>query len=408
MLAGWLQVTVELNPGSGTEFKVIPICVVLICLVRTVHHGAHGASTQKRASCMQKQITSISKGAAMENNAGALTLRCLLTRMALVVTTLVIGAGLFACDRTEPKPAGPPEKITIAYATLLEAALAQVAQTRDYYRAEGLEAAARLHPYGKLALEELLAGKADFATVAETPVMFAIMKGEKIAIIATIHDSGVSHAIMARKDRGILVPGDLKGKRIAATLGTTSDFFLDALLGINRIAREDVEIVNIEAQEIPDALTRGDIDAVSAFNPYKAWGQKKWGDRVVTFEDKDIYRLTFNVVATQEFIRNNPDTVKKMLRALVKAEESVRRNPAEAQQIASDFNRIEIDMVRDLWSGINFNVTLDQSLILALEDESRWAINSGLTEAKKVPNYLDYIYIDGLKSVKPDAIRILK
>jgi len=238
--------------------------------------------------------------------------------------------------------------------------------------------------------------------------MLAIMKGEKIAIIATIHDSGVSHAIIARKDRGILSPQDLKGKKIAVTLGTTSDFFLDALLSINRISREEVEVVNMEAQEIPEAFTRDDIDAVSAFNPYKALGQKKWGDRVVTFEDKDIYRWTLNVVATQEFIRNNPDTVKKMLRALVKSEEFVRGNPAEAQKISSDFNKLDIDMVHDIWTGINFNVTLDQTLILALEDESRWAINNGLIEARKVPNYLDSIYLDGLKSVKPDAVRILK
>lgn len=344
----------------------------------------------------------------MKSMGRALTHRRLLPRTVLVVTTLAIGACLCACDRPEPKPAGPHQKITIAYATLLEAALAQVAQTRDYYRAEGLEATARLHPYGKLALEDLLAGKADFATVAETPIMFAIMKGEQIAIIATIQNSGVSHAICARKDRGILSPRDLKGKRIAATLGTTSDFFLDALLSINRISREEVEVVNIAAQEIPDALTRGDIDAVSTFNPYKSLGQKKWGNRVVTFEDKDIYRLTFNVVATQEFIRNHPDTVKKMLHALVKSEESVRQNPAEAQKIASDFNGVDIDMVRNIWTGINFNVTLDQTLILALEDESRWAINSGLTKARKLPNYLDYIYFDGLKSVKPDAVRILK
>ncbi len=61
-----------------------------------------------------------------------------------------------------------------------------------------------MHPYGKTALKEVLEGKADFATVAETPVMFAIMKGEKISIIATIQTSSRNSAIMARKDKGIL------------------------------------------------------------------------------------------------------------------------------------------------------------------------------------------------------------
>ena len=161
---------------------------------------------------------------------------------------MIIGY-FFMRSHAQHKPAGPPEKITIAYATLPETALAQVAQSQGYFREAGLEATAHLHPYGKLALKEVLEGKADFATVAETPVMFAIMKGEKISVIATIHTSHLGHAILARKDRGILTFEDLKGKKIAATLGTTSDFFLDAILVTHGISRKDVEVVDLKAEE---------------------------------------------------------------------------------------------------------------------------------------------------------------
>ena len=329
-------------------------------------------------------------------------------RIAVAVSALAIGACFLACDRAEKKPAGQPEKITIAYATLPETALAQVAQSRGYYREEGLEATAHLHPYGKIALQDMLAGKADFATVAETPVMFAIMKGEKISVIATIQTTNLGHAIIARRDRGILAFGDLKGRKIAATLGTTSHFYLDAMLVTHGISSKDVKVVDLKAEAIPEALARGDIDAVSTFPPYTALTQKKLGDRVITFHDKDIYRYNFNVVATQEFIRKSPDTVRKMLRALIKAEEFVRSNPAEAQKILADFSGIDIAMIRDSWADASFTVSLDQPLVLALEDESRWAINGGLTNAGKIPNYLDFIYTDGLASVKPNAVRILR
>jgi NitT/TauT family transport system substrate-binding protein len=97
-----------------------------------------------------------------------------------------------------------------------------------------------------------------------------------------------------------------------------------------------------------------------------------------------------------------------MLRALVRAEEFVRANPAEAQKIVADFSGIDINIVRDIWAYTSFTVSLDQALILALEDESRWAIKGGLTAAKAIPNYLDFIYFDGLKSVRPEAVRILR
>jgi NitT/TauT family transport system substrate-binding protein len=339
----------------------------------------------------------------IHHDAPSRRLRCL-ARIAGIVTVLT----LCACSGAEHPPAGPPEKITIAFATLPETTLAQVAQSRGYYRGEGLEATAHLHPYGKLALNELLEGKADFATVAETPFMFAAMNGAKVAVIATIHSSTLGHAILARRDRGILTHGDLKGKKIAATLGTTSHFFLDTMLVTHGIPRKDVKIVDLKAEQIPDALVRGDIDAVSAFSPYMEQTQKKLGDRAVVFHDKDIYRYTFNVVARQEYIRENPGTIRKLLRALVRAEQFVRENPVAAQKTVSDFSRIDLDILRDTWANATFSVSLDQSLLLALEDESQWAINSGLTDVRRVPNYLDFIYLDGLRAIKPAAVRILR
>jgi sulfonate transport system substrate-binding protein len=341
-----------------------------------------------------------------EHTAGSHYGRFLL-RCAAAVSALAVCGWFSACSRTEQKPARP-EKITIAFSATTDPVLAEVAQVKGLFLQQGLEVTAHLLPYGKLALEDLLAGKADFATVAETPVMFEIMKGGRISIISTIQSSKVGNAILARRDRGILTFADLRGKRIAATLGTTSDFFLDAILGVHGISRKEVVVVNLMAGEMADALARGDIDAVSTFTPYVAFTKKKLGERVITFQDKDIYRWTFNVVANQEFIRNNPDKVRKVLRALVGAEEFVRRNPAEAQKIVADFSKIELGVVRDIWPETSFVVSLDQLLILALEDESEWAIKHGLTKAPKVPNYLDFIWFDGLRSVRPEAVSILR
>jgi len=328
--------------------------------------------------------------------------------VAAALSASAIFVCFFACTRTDRGSAGPAEKVTIAYSATTDAVLAAVAQTRGYYREEGLEALPHKHPYGKPALMEVLEGKADFATVAETPVMLAIMKGEKISIIATIQTSSKNNAIIARKDRGILTLKDLKDRKIAVTSGTTSDFFLDVMLATHGISRKDEKIINVKAEEIPAALENGEVEAASAFTPYINYAQKKLGDRGIMFYDEDIYTSTFNVVATQEFIRNNPGKVKKLLRALIKAEDFVKQNQETAQKIVADFSGMDIALVRDIWANTSFRVSLDQSLLLALEDESRWAIEGGLTRETKVPNYLDFIYLDGLASIKPKAVKILR
>jgi len=344
----------------------------------------------------------------MSINTGSSSMRRSLIMIALVVSVLAISASFFSCSRTDNKSIGQLDKVTIAYATPPYTVLADIAQAQGYFRLEGLEVTPNFHSTGRAALDEVLSGKADFATVAETPVMFAILQGQKIDIIATIQSSSKTNGIIARKDSGISTPPDLKGKKIGMTLGTTSEFFSDAFLIVHAITRQEVTVVNIKPEEMPKALVRGDIDAASTFSPFLGRAQKELGDNSTMFYGEDIYNPTFNIVATQESISKNPERVKKVLMALLKAEEFVIQHPAEAQKIVADFRQMKQDAISELWAGNDFSVMLDQSLLLSLEDESRWAIKNGMTNAMRIPNYLKFIYLDGLTSVKPLAVRIVR
>ena len=326
----------------------------------------------------------------------------------IAVAALMLCACISACTRTDQKPAGPPEKVVMAVAASPDTALAQVALVKGFYQQEGLEVTPRKYEYGKLALEAMLEGKADFATVAETPVMFAVMKGADISVIATIQRSNSNNAVIARKDRGIRTPQDLKGRRIATTSGTIIDFYLDSFLAVNGLPRKAVTAVDMRPEEMESAIVNGDVDAISGWGHVAAETRKRLGNKGITFLDKEIYTQNFLVVAKQEFIRKNPEKVERLLRALVRAEEFVERYPAEAQAVIVDFSRVDRSVVAEIWALSDLSVALDQPLILALEDESRWAIEGGLTGARKVPNYLHFIYFDGLKAVKPGAVRILR
>jgi sulfonate transport system substrate-binding protein len=329
-------------------------------------------------------------------------------RSLIVVSVLTISGFLLACSQSDHQPAGTPEKVIFAYTVLPDAALVQIAQVKGYFQQEGLDVTGQVHLIGKAALQSVLDGKADFATVAETPIMFAIMKGKQISIIGTINTSNKNMAVLARKDKGILAPQDLKGKKIATTFGTIGEFFIDTLASMDGLPRKQMKVSNLPPEALQDALTKGEVDAISTWNPILIQAQKKLGDEGVTFYGEDIYTQTYNVVATQEYIRKNPFKVKQLLSALIKAEEFVRQNPAAAQKIVADASGTDRALIGEIWTVNNLNVTLDLSLLLSLEDESKWAINNRLTTATKIPKYLDFIYLDGLASVKPEAVRILR
>ena len=68
-----------------------------------------------------------------------------------------------------------------------------------------------------------------------------------------IQNSNRDLAIVARNDRGIASPGDLKGKKMGVTLGTNADFFADAFLLAEGIDRKGVKIIDMKPDEMPAA-----------------------------------------------------------------------------------------------------------------------------------------------------------
>ena len=326
-----------------------------------------------------------------------------------ILVPLLLGAILLAQTscKGQTKTADLHEKITIAYSTSSNAILVYIAFAKGYFAQEGLDVTAQPHPYGKPALASVLAGKADLATVADTPMVFAIMNGKKITTLATIQTSNRNQGILARRDRGISAPTDLSGKTIGVTLGTNDDFFLSAFLLTHGIGNQQVKQIDLKPDDMGAALASGRVDAISAFNPTLYLAQEGLGNNGAVFYGESLYTETFCLASLQDYPKQHPEAVKKVLRAVVSAEKFAQEHPEEARRLVADFIKIDKAMLDQFWPIFTLRVALDQSLLVDLEEQSRWAMKK-LTFPTTMPNYLDFIYLDGLLAVKPDAVRILR
>ena len=63
--------------------------------------------------------------------------------------------------------------------------------------------------------------------------------------------------------------------------------------------------------------------------------------------------------------------------------------------------------IAGIWPEHQFSLSLDQSLVLAMEDEGRWMINNNLTGEKTIPDFRNYIYESGLLEIKPESVNII-
>jgi len=330
--------------------------------------------------------------------------------IAIIVVLVILGIGLYWFLQKQPeKYPGPVEKVTMGISfTSLSPSLIHIAEEKGYFLKEGIDLEIKGYSAGKFALSAALKGEVDIATVAGLPIVLNSFERGDFTIFVTIFDSTENLKALARKDRNINAPQDLIGKKMATTIGTTGHFFMATFFILNGLDFSDVEIVDLKPEEMVEAIVNGDVDAIFAWEPNILNSQRMLKDKAIILPSIVGYMETFNLVSKKDFIENNPELIKKILKALVKAEEFIKDNREESIDIIVSRLKADEEFIDKLWDGNGFQLSLSQSLLVIMEDMARWTIKNNLTDKTEVPNYLDYIYMDALGEVKPEAIGIIR
>lgn len=325
----------------------------------------------------------------------------------IFIIIILAGIGIWYLDgQKEERYAGPVEKITIATVKLTAASPIFIAYEKGFFRNEGLNVAFQFDSVSKPSLDSVIEGRADLAVVADVPIVGSIMKGEKISVLATFVTSDKLIAFVARKD-GIKTAQDLNGKKIGVAIGNNGEFFMDRFLRFNQIKRSDVEVIDMKPEDMLATLIKGNIDAAVTGDVYLDDIIEELEDGVVIFY-LDEYQLAGNLVSQRTFAENNPLTIRKVLKAMIMAEDFMSKNPSESKAITANYLETDVAKVEKLWPKYNFHIALEQSFIALLEDVARWMIKTNITGSTEVPNFLNFIYFDALEAVKPEAIMIIR
>jgi NitT/TauT family transport system substrate-binding protein len=222
-------------------------------------------------------------------------------------------------------------------------------------------------------IPQLTSGDADLATNAETQALLRSVADPSLRIILTLAEC--TYRIVGRRSAGLVRVADLRGKRIATATNTSAHYFLSKILRTASLSERDVTIVSLPLAEMPQALQRGDVDAVAIWEPAAQRSIEAAGRDALVLQNRGSYREHFNLNTTVASL-NDPAkraAIVNFVRALDRASASIRRRPASQWPLVSEKINLSAQTISRTWREFSFPASLPRDLGDVLTEEEAWA-----------------------------------
>ncbi|MCC3356392.1 aliphatic sulfonate ABC transporter substrate-binding protein [Bacillus sp. REN16] len=267
-------------------------------------------------------------------------------KISTIFIAVLLLVGIAGCSNSTSKASQgneKPEKIVLDYAFYSPTSLVlkEFGWAEEAFKEEGIKVEFVLSQGSNKALEFLNSGSADFTSSAGAAALMAKANGAPIESVY-IYSKPEWTALVANKDSKIQSVSDLKGKKVAATIGTDPYIFLLRALDEEGLSPSDVEIVNLQHGDGAAALSSGQVDAWSGLDPHMARVELET-DAKLFYRNADFN--TYGVLNVRpEFAEKYPQYVEIVIEVYEKARKWTLENPEEAADILAKFANIDIEV----------------------------------------------------------------
>jgi NitT/TauT family transport system substrate-binding protein len=192
-----------------------------------------------------------------------------------------------------------------------------------------------------VAIEALLAGEVQFVRASPPSVVRAALRGSDLAFIANTINVAVFSLMSKPK---LQRPEDLKGKKIGVTnLGDSPDLVLSLLLekwGLQR--GKDLAVLGVRGgmPELLISVSKGFVDAGMISAPSNRRGIKMGLREFVDTADLGIPYINSPLSTRRSTIKNQRETVLRVLRGYYEAVRQTRRDRDGAMKILAKYVRV--------------------------------------------------------------------
>ncbi|MFN8026032.1 MAG: ABC transporter substrate-binding protein [Acidimicrobiia bacterium] len=271
---------------------------------------------------------------------------------------------------------------------------------------------------GTEALQAFQAGALDASYIGPSPTITAWTQLDKgVKIISGAASGGAFFVV----NKSINSAADLKGKAVASPqLGNTQDVALRTWLKKQGLSTDTTGGGDVSIRPQDNATT---LNAFKAGEIAGAWVPEPWATRLVTegggkilVDEADLWPngqyVTTQLIVTTSFLKDHPDTVKKLVQAQVAANKYIQTNPFDAQTYVSQGIQqitgkpISGDLVIASFKNITFT---DDPIPTSLVKNNKDLKTVGLPSADSLKGIYDLTFLNqALKAQGEAAIKLPK
>ena len=258
-----------------------------------------------------------------------------------IVVALLLPLGVSA--EAYAQPASKTETVRIAYPSRGVTVLPlRIAQVQGFFHQERLEAEL-IQMRAGITLTALTTGDLDYGAPLDSLVR-AAARGQPLKAVVSFVNKPM-HYLVARPQ--IATVGELRGRTIALnSFGSAEQLTLYAILKSHGIDAEKKEVQIVFLGDSPvrlEALKRKIVDATMVLIPYVILASNS-GLKVLGHAGSFMELSTPGLGTTDRIVKQKPDQVRRVVRAVVKAMLFMRKNREESVRIIMSWLSLNRDV----------------------------------------------------------------
>lgn len=284
-----------------------------------------------------------------------------------------------------------------------------IAEVKGFFLENGINGKVISFRKGQVGFDTYIAEKADIGLASVMNIVMTDFDVQKHKIIGTLSYTDNQTKVLARKSAGIYGVKDLKGKRIATVSSTVSHFYLCKLLVLNGISCSDIDLVFMSKKKLPKAIASGEVDAVCQHGIPIENAKKLLKDDWTMIRDGLIHRKPVFLIAPVALLNNSSGKVTGVLKSILRAERFIQTDTEECIRILANAKKYSFEAMKEtVTKEIEYDLSLRQTIYMALETVEQWAIDSHLVKREQPRNYMDFVDYGPLESVAPEKVSIIR